>query len=181
MDTPVAGGASRKVEVEEAIQTRRSIRSFDRKKPVEDEHVTALLEAGRWAPSGLNNQPWRVVLVRESLEKARIAECTVYSSVIESSPLLIPVFLDTEASYHREKDIMAIGAFIQNLLLTAHARGLGAVWLGEILKNKERVREILGLHPRYELMAVVAVGYPAEKPRPGERVPLKEIVLETRG
>ncbi len=163
------------MEVREAILGRRSIRRFlDR--PLREEDTLALLEAGRWAPSGLNNQPWRVILVEDRSKAAEIAECTRYSSIVEKAPLLIAVFLDHSSSYDRDKDVMSVGAFIQNILLAAHDRGLGAVWLGEILREKDRVRELLEAPPEFELMAVVAVGHPAEEPARRERKALDDLI-----
>ncbi len=165
------------METEEAIRTRRSVRAFAQE-CVGDEDLEAILEAGRWAPSGLNNQPWRLVIVRDR-EKARgLASLTKYSSTVENAPLLIAVFLDHGSSYHREKDIMAVGAFIQNMLLAAHSRGLGGVWLGEILKNKEAVREMLEVPQRCELMALVALGYPAAPAAASSRKTMEELVLK---
>ncbi len=165
------------MELMEAILGRRSVRRF-LDGPLEGEDIRALLEAGRWAPSGLNNQPWRVILVEGGPRAEEISRCTRYSSIVAQAPLLIAVFLDHSSSYDRDKDIMSIGAFIQNILLAAHDRGLGAVWLGEILREKERVREVLEAPPELELMAVIAVGYPAETPAPRERKALEELVLK---
>lgn len=164
------------MEAEQAIRTRRSIRVFE-DESINREDIEGILEAGRWAPSGLNNQPWKLVIV-EDREKAReISAYTQYSSIVENAPLLIAVFLDTDASYNRDKDIMAIGAFIQNALLSIHARGLGAVWLGEILNKKEMVREALKVPEAYEMMAVIAVGRPGEEPEEKPRKPLTDLIL----
>ncbi len=163
----------------ELIRGRRSVRRYlDR--PVGDELVDLLLEAARWAPSGLNNQPWRFVVVRNEALKNEIAGQTKYGKIIENAPVIIAVFLDNDALYHREKDIQGIGAALQNLLLAAHGLDLGAVWLGEILNNAKRVGELLKLPTRYELMAVVAVGYPdPEHQSPVKpRKPLTELVLK---
>jgi nitroreductase len=70
-----------------------------------------------------------------------------------------------------------VGACLQNLLLALDSLELGAVWIGEILKNKERVREILELPARFELMAVVAVGHPAHRNQNSHRRPLNELIL----
>ena len=166
-------------QVMEAILQRRSIRKFDGDKNITDELVDRLLEAGRLAPSGLNNQPWRFAIVRQQGLKDQIAQLSHYHGIISSAPVLIIVLLDTESLYHREKDIQAIGACIQNLLLAAHSQGLGAVWLGEILKNGPEVIDILQLGKRYELMAVVALGYPAPgyQPKPAARKALDELIL----
>lgn len=161
----------------EIIRGRRSVRKFQ-ERPVEDEHVQAILEAGRWAPSGLNNQPWRVILVEDRSKADELSRCTKYSSIVAKAPLLIAVFLDRSCSYDRDKDLMSVGAFIQNMLLVAHDRGLGAVWLGEILRRKERVSELLEAPPDLELMAVIAVGYPAEDPEPRKRKEVQELIYQ---
>jgi nitroreductase len=89
----------------------------------------------------------------------------------------VSVFLDKEASYDYTKDCQAVGACIQNFLLALHSFDLGAVWVGEILKNKEKVIEILQLPDRIELMAVVAVGHPAHRKQTSHRQPIEELIL----
>jgi nitroreductase len=145
--------------------------------PVGEELIEKLLEAGRWAPSGMNNQPWRFAVVTDAKTRVEIAKLTRYSRIVSNARLLIPVFLDKEESYHRIKDAQAVGACLQNMLLEAHSLGLGAVWLGEIIKSDEEVREILGLGSGLELMAVLAIGYPAEKPGNGTRKELKDLIV----
>lgn len=170
---------SRDNQVMEAIIQRRSIRKFDDQKDIPDDLLDSLLEAARLAPSGLNNQPWRFAVVRRQETKDRLAQLTHYYGIVSSAPVLIVVLLDTESLYHREKDIQAVGACIQNLLLAAHSQELGAVWLGEILKNGPEVVNILKLENRYELMAVVALGSPdpSYQPKPTSRKPLDELIL----
>ncbi len=90
---------------------------------------------------------------------------------------MIAVFLDHSLSYDRTKDVQAIGACIQNMLLFIHSMGLGAVWLGEILKSKEEVLKLIGGGKDLELMAVVALGHPAEKGGKGSRKGLDKTVI----
>ena len=118
------------------IKTRRSIRKFT-SKAIEDEQLNQIIEAGTWAPSGQNNQPWKIAIIKDHYIKTSLAPLTRYSPIIEGAPVLIAVFLDISLSYDRTKDIQATGACIQNMLLAIHALGLGGVWLGEILKNKD--------------------------------------------
>jgi len=160
----------------ESIKRRRSIRKFT-SQGVEDEQVHQIIEAGMWAPSGLNNQPWRIAIIKNSHTRKSIAPLTRYSPIIEGAPLLLVVFLDAGASYDRIKDIQAIGACIQNMLLTIHDLGLGGVWLGEILKNKEKVAKILNAPDNFELMAIIALGHPAEKGGRAYRKTMEEIVF----
>jgi nitroreductase len=150
------------------IKTRRSIRKFT-KKPVADEIIEKIIEAGIWAPSGLNNQPWRFAVIRDSELKQKISLLTHYSKVVLSANVLIAVFLDNASSYDRTKDVQAVGACIQNMLLYIHSMGLGAVWLGEILKSREEVLSIVDGPEDFELMAVIALGHPASQGGKGSR------------
>ena len=161
----------------EGIYTRRSIRQFT-PQPVEREQLLEIIKAGTWAPSGLNNQPWRFVIVQGAKVRNSLAKLTKYHFVIEGAPACIAVFVDKSVMYHDTKDHQAIGACIQNMLLTAHALGLGAVWLGEILKNAEGVRTHLGMPEHLELMAVVALGHPAAKSQTSTRKGLADVLLK---
>jgi len=159
-----------------AIYERRSIRRFA-DAPVSRDLVMAALQAASWAPSGLNNQPWRFALIWDKESKEELAALTKYSATLKSAAVLIAVFLDGEASYDHIKDCQAVGACLQNLLLALHSFGLGAVWIGEILRNGDRVIEVLKLQPRHELMAIVAVGHPAHRDQSSHRRPVDELIL----
>ncbi|HDH97698.1 MAG TPA: nitroreductase family protein [Deltaproteobacteria bacterium] len=163
----------------DAIYKRRSVRDFTADL-IERDTLIEIIKAGTWAPSGLNNQPWRFAIVTEKDLKAKFGELTRYEKVIKGAKALIPVFVDRDAMYHELKDHQAIGACLQNMLLAAYALGLGSVWLGEILKNSDRVRDLLGLSKNLELMAVLALGHPAHKNQISTRQSFKEmIVFET--
>ncbi len=164
------------MKVIDAIKGRRSIRRF-RNAGVTRKRVLYLLDAARWAPSGLNNQPWRFLTITEPGIKNGLSRFTRYSQVLKSSPVVICVFLDRTASYDRDKDILSIGACIQNILLAAYEMGLGTCWLGEILRQKTKVIKYLKIPASNELMAVVALGYPAEKHITGRRKPIRKLVL----
>ncbi|MGA2515075.1 MAG: nitroreductase [Thermodesulfobacteriota bacterium] len=165
--------------VVEAIRRRRSVRQFT-KEPVSDDELDRILESAVWAPSGRNNQPWKFAVVRDPVLKESLATLTHSGSIIQGAPICIGVFLDHSRVYDRTKDVQAVGACIQNMLLAIHSLGLGGVWLGEILKNKEKVGELLGVGGDLELMAVVAFGHPAERSGVGERDPLEKAVLLRR-
>jgi nitroreductase len=160
----------------ENIKKRRSIRKFKTEK-LSDRHIYEIIESGIWAPSGLNNQPWRFVIISSSDFKEKISSQTKYKKIITGSDTLIAVFFNTESGYNRDKDMMSIGACIQNMLLTAESLGIGSVWLGEILNRKTEVNEILQIDKSNELMAVIALGYPDEAPT-GKRKKIDDLILK---
>ncbi|MCR4392416.1 MAG: nitroreductase [Candidatus Acetothermia bacterium] len=160
-------------EVLRAIQERRSIRVF-RPDPVEPEKVDAILDAGRWAPSGKNTQPWRFVVVESKEKRDELGRIVTQMDMVRSAPVTIAVLLDTRAGYDATKDAQGIGACAQNMLLAAHSLGLGACWIGRV--RDEQVEGILGAKDHEELMMLIAIGYPAETPPVRERRPLGELV-----
>jgi nitroreductase len=135
-----------------------------------------ILEAARWAPSGLNNQPWKFMILSK-VKKDALAKYTRYSYIITSCDKLILVFLDKKASYDFEKDLMATGAAIQNMLLYVHSKNLGACWLGEILNQKKQVHRSLKIDKNLELKAAIALGYPQKRPASGKRKSLKGLLV----
>ena len=139
--------------------------------------VNEVLEAGSWAPSGKDNQPWKFAVIRERDLRESLASLTHSGPIIRGAAVCIAVFLDHSRVYDRTKDVQAVGACIQNMLLAIHSLELGGVWLGEILKNKEKVKELLNASESLELMAVVAFGHPAKKLTRGERDPLEKSVF----
>ena len=80
--------------------------------------------------------------------------------------------------YDRDKDIMAIGACIQNMLLQAYCLGIGSCWLGEILNKKNEVREALRVKSDYELMAVISFGYAKKQSGKGSRKKIQGFILK---
>lgn len=164
------------MDIIELIRSRRSIRKF-KPEPVSDELIEKILEAGRWAPSGLNNQPWRFAIVKDRGLIEEISKLTHYGKVVRGAQVLLPVFIAADTIYHREKDIQGIGACLQNMLLEINSLGLGAVWLGEIIRSDTPIKQLLGLGSNLELMAVIALGWPDEKPRTTKRKTLKELIV----
>ncbi len=159
------------------IKTRRSVRKYKNKLP-KDSDIRKILEAGSWAPSGLNNQPWRFLVIKDKEKKDKLAGFTKYCGIILNAPLAIIVCMDAGSSYNRDKDLMAIGASIQNMLLEAHSLGLGGCWLGEILNKKEEVEKFLGLDEDLEIVAVITLGYSNEKSPKGTRKKLENLLIK---
>jgi nitroreductase len=154
----------------EAILGRRSIRSW-RDEPVDDAAVELLLRAAMAAPSAGNQQPWRFVVVRDRQVLARLAAASPYAQMLPAAPLALVVCGDAAAEVHPGFWVQDCSAAVQNLLLAAHALGLGAVWLG-YHPREDRVRgaqAALGLPDTVIPLAVVPVGWPAEPKPPADR------------
>jgi nitroreductase len=145
----------------QAIVTRQSIRKYTAER-VPDEVIQELLTAGMSAPSGGNSRPWHFVVVtaREQLDAL-----AVLKPVLARAPLAIVVCGDTELSKHKEAWAINCSLASQNILLAAHARGLGAVWLGcyPVPDRVARVVDILSLPDRVIPLNMIAIGYPAEE------------------
>jgi nitroreductase len=160
----------------DAIENRRSVREYTGE-AVTEEEVGRVLEAARWAPSGLNNQPWRFMKVTDRSLIEDMSELTRYRGVVSGAELLIAVFLDKREMYDRGKDLQSSGAAVQNMLLAAHDIGLGACWLGEILKRRRDVEELLEVPEDLEMVALVALGRPVARERTGVRHPVEDMIV----
>jgi nitroreductase len=159
-------------EILKAIRDRRSVRAF-RPQPVEREKLEAILEAGRWAPSGKNTQPWRFVVVESAAKRAELAKLVTQKDMVGTAPVTLAILLDRAAGYDELKDAQGIGACAQSVLLAVHALGLGACWIGRA--RDQEVEALLGAKDGEELMMLIPIGYPAETPPVRERRPLSDL------
>lgn len=158
------------MEALEAILTRRSVRKYG-EEPVGDESVTTLLRAAMAAPSAGNQQPWHFIVVRDRALLEGIAAFHPYGAMTREAPLAIVVCADLELEQRPGFWVQDCAAATQNLLLAAHALGLGAVWLG-IHPRPERIeatRALFGLPHQVIPLAIVPIGHPAESPAPVDR------------
>ncbi|WP_309492096.1 nitroreductase family protein [Candidatus Hecatella orcuttiae] len=168
------------MEVLEAIRTRRSIRSY-KKEEVKDEDLNRLLEAGRWAPSAGNVQPWEFIVVKRGEAKAKLAQAALNQRFIAEAPVVIVVCADLQrASWaygERGETLYCLqdtAAAVQNMLLAAHALGLGTCWVGAF--HEEAVRRSLDIPPRVRPVALLPIGKPAGRPPSMSKRPLGEIL-----
>ncbi len=142
----------------DAIIIRHSCRNFYNDKIIDKKTICKILEAGVHAPSGKNLQPWKFVIVDNKKKINEISGLCTYSRFICNASSLILVYLDKNRSYCYKKDVMAIGACIENMLLAACEQGISSCWIGEIIDKENEIREMLKIMPQRELMAVIALG-----------------------
>lgn len=156
----------------EALKTRRSVRYF-RPGEVPAHLLEELVDCGRLAPSGRNEQPWEFVVVRDRGKLRQIAELTDNGRFIAEAAACIAI-LCRPAKYFLEDG----SAATQNILLAAHAHGLGACWVaGDKKPYAESVLEALGAPAGYRLISLISLGWPAaELPERAPKRPLKEVL-----
>ena len=150
------------MDVLDAIKSRRSVRSYA-STPVPEDVLSRVIEAGRIAPSAMNNQPWHFVIatdpdVRKALTDGR------YAKFLQDCPVVIIGCGDTKKS--PEWYTVDVTIALQNMVTQATAEGLGTCWIGSFYEDK--VRKAIGVPEGYAVVAMLAVGYAKEKPK-GER------------
>jgi len=158
------------MEALETIFTRRSIRRFT-DASVADEHIETLLRAGMAAPSAGNQQAWEFVVIDDPAILKAIPTVHPYAQMCAEAPLTLAVCADPTREKYAGFWVQDCSAATQNILLAAHAIGLGAVWLG-IAAGGERahqVAELLHLPEGIEPLALIAVGHPSEMKDPEDR------------
>ena len=158
------------------LKSRRSIRRY-RPDPVPDEMVEQLLEAGRWAPSASNRQPWGFIVVRDEAIRQQVAEHAAFYFIrwahVAEAPLLIVLCGDARNPAYRRYLHEDIGLAGSQIMLQAKALGLGTCWLGGI--DRKAIAGILRIPDHLEIVGLLTVGFPAEDPPPTSRKPLSEI------
>jgi len=162
------------MDLETAIRSRRSIRKFKPDK-IPRELILELVEAAQWAPSACNKQLWRFIAIEDDEIKEKLIKEAGSTPQIRKAPLVMVVLYQEGYTKLKYANIQSAAAAIQNMLLVAHARGLGGVWLAS-MGNVERVRKILGIPDNYLVIAYVALGYPDESPAPPERREASELI-----
>jgi nitroreductase len=172
------------MEAEEAIRTRRSIRSYHAK-PVEGEKIERILEAARWAPSAGNLQSVEYIVVkspetRELLSKAALGQDHVREAAVD----IVVCCNFSKISHYgsRGKELYSLqesGACIQNMMLVAHGLGLGTCWIGAF--DEAKVRRAIGAPQDVKPVAIITVGYAAEKPKSDRKGQTYSVFKEAYG
>lgn len=182
------------MDVLEAIKSRRSIHlGFFTARPIPDEALTQILEAGRWAPSAANNQPVEFLVVREEESRRWIVDHALevmrltgqvgrspYREAIRAyhqhltsrklvlPPLMIVVMADqdkaeTHVYNHGGLHIWGASAAVQNIFLSAWSLGIGGIWLS--FYDEVRVKARFGIPTEMDLAGIAFLGYPQAVPR----------------
>jgi len=163
-------------EVLKAIRTRRTIRRF-KSDPIKEEDLQTILDAGRWAPSFSNLQPWRFIVIKNAGIKGALDEAAkkdVLHLGINEAPVVILVCVDRRIDPLHA--IEAGAAAAQNMTLAACSLGLGAGWIGIWGTEAETsIQKLFKLPETVRAVSLLPIGIPDETPE-GIRKPLKEFI-----
>lgn len=183
------------MDIFEAIQSRRSIGKVG-PNPIDPAMIEKLLEAASWAPSHYRTEPWKFFVLtgegRKPLGRtlAEIAMEAMEDPLTEENqnqlkkqeekpyraPLIIAVAVtpSDKPKVIEIEEIGAVNAAIQNILLAAHALGLGAIWRTGQPTYHPKMKKLFGLKDREQLLGFIYIGYPDMNQPVGKRTPYKE-------
>lgn len=156
----------------ENIHNRKSVRQYTAE-PVSEDHIQTMLKAAMAAPSAVNYQPWRFVVVTEREQLDAMAEVLPFARMLKQAPLAIIVCGETLWFEGKENIFWQqdCSAATQNLLLAAEALGLGAVWTG-VYPDPQRSAELsafLGLPETVQPLCAIPIGHPAGDDKPKDK------------
>ena len=158
------------------IKGRRSIRDFE-PRDIPQEYLRLILEAGIWAPSGGNLQPWEFILIKKKdlIEKVKL----ISPGLFGDPTAIIVICINREIAKKAGKlgefmPLMDISMAAQNMMLMAHALGIGSCPV--LSFNKVALKELLALPEYIEPALLITLGYPKYIPKPPKRRPLEEVV-----
>lgn len=172
------------------IVKRRSIRSYS-DKPVEEEKITAILEAARLAPSACNSQCWRFIVVQDEEKRRAITKKGMGGIVpnrwARKAPVIIVACADLTLFTHKiggglkgiEYHMLDLGCAVEHLVLRATELDLGTCWIGWF--KEKAIREILHIPEKVRIVSLISLGYALkENNRKKKRRALKEIAYLDR-
>jgi len=146
-------------------EERYSCRKF-KAMPVEEEKIKSLLKAAQLAPTAVNFQPQRILVLtdKDKIKALDVNKCTRYTF---NAPLIMVVCYDTEKSWKRKYDnadegIVDASIVTTHIMLQATALGLGSTWVGSF--NPAVAKEVLNIPESYKVVALLPIGYPDERP-----------------
>jgi nitroreductase len=161
--------------VTEAIQKRYSCRNYQAR-PIEPEKLSLIFEAARLAPSAKNLQDWRFVAVTKPAIKYNLAIAANEQMFIEKAGVIIAACSNSDYAMRCGQKIGAIDVSIalEHIALQATEVGLATCWIGSFYP--EKVRKVLGIPEGIEVIELMSLGYPADKPKPPRREPIENIL-----
>lgn len=165
------------------IMTRASVRTFTAQ-PVGSDTINILLRAGMAAPTAVDKRPWHFIAVTDKAQLAALAKANPYATFAAKAPVAIIVCGDMRYALEgkgRDNWVLDTSAATENILLAAHALGLGAVWTGVYpsTERMEAIAKVLKLPREVVPMSNIIIGYPAQKVAPKDKWDEQRVSYDT--
>jgi nitroreductase len=163
----------------DAILTRRSIRKYTSQK-IDQDLVDKIIKAGMYAPSAVNKQPWHFIVFTDRKSMKEIMNVHQSSAMLAEAQTAILICYDENLQHDDGYGAVDCSNATQNMLLAAHALGIGACWIGIYPRQNrmEALHTIFGLPQHVKAFAVIALGYPDEKKQVAQRYKPERIHFE---
>lgn len=162
-------------EVLECIMTRASVRKY-KPETVSDSIMTAVLKAGMAAPTAANQQAWHFIVITDQALKDTITDSFQWTKMVRDCAFAVVVCGDMTRLFEGDREdggfwTLDCSAASENMLLAAHALGLGGVWCGIYPEEDRmsRLSEILDLPPRLRPVNILSFGYPEAPVAPKQK------------
>lgn len=165
------------MKVIDAIKARKSVRQY-LDKPIENEKLTAVVEAGRLAPSASNRQEWRFLIVRDLATRKKLVDATNRQRFVGEAPAVIVACAETDGHVMRcglPCFPIDVAIALDHITLAAVEMVLGTCWIGAF--DEREVKDILGIPKEIRVVALMPIGYPSDPSIVEKRrLPFKEII-----
>jgi nitroreductase len=154
------------MELFEGLLSRRSIRKYTGEK-IDEETIRSIIKAGMYAPSANNRRPWHFIIVDDREIMKKIMKVHPYSAMLSEASHAVIVCGDEKLENGPGYYVLDCSAATQNILLAAHALGLGGVWLGVEPRSerKKAIKEIFGLPEYIHPVSIISIGRPIKVPQ----------------
>jgi nitroreductase len=176
-----------RLEIDATIRGRRSIRRYSNKS-VPEKVVCELLDLARHAPSSMNGQPWHFIVVRQPETKRKLVEIknrycpaekkSFQADFLLQAPVVLVICVDRLKSHERDVENAVLAASM--VMLAAHARGLGSVYMSAYQNDEPQlrgeIRRLLAIPSEFDPITLLPLGYPDEVPVEKQFRPLEETV-----
>ncbi|HSQ49249.1 MAG TPA: nitroreductase family protein [Candidatus Deferrimicrobiaceae bacterium] len=155
----------------DSILSRRSVRKYENKE-IPREVVNQILEAGRQAPSAVNKQPIRFVIVKDG-DLTKNFSSALFNRFVKDAPMVIVGCADVKSFQTGKWAVIDTTIALQNMVIAAWSLGVGSCWIGAF--DEEKIKQLLKIPEKWKVVALVTFGYPAEESKPKKKKSVEEL------
>jgi nitroreductase len=159
------------VSVVDSILSRRSVRKYENKE-IPQEVINQILEVGRQAPSAVNKQPIRFVVVRDG-DLTKNFSSALFNRFVKDAPMVIVGCADVKSLLTGKWAVIDATIALQNMVIAAWSLGVGSCWIGAF--DEEKIKQLLKIPEKWKVVALVTFGYPTEESKPKNKKSVNDL------